>query len=398
MPVVGLDARAHAAERLGDPLHRPGAERRVAGQLELLPVLAREDPGEQADERAGVGAVDRPARRGEAAQALAEDVQRVLAVLVDRDPEGAHRLDRRLGVGGAAEAGDRASRRRRCAPRSTARWEIDLSPGTAMCPTRRVSGSTLIRRSRARRRRRSPAPRAGVAARSASSSPATMTVSVPPRSVERWSISKSSTLIRSAPSAWKMPASTPGRSGRCTRSRCSAPGSPCAVASMRRRLPAASAIQRASWPPSSAVERRLELLDPAAVLAERGHDRLAVVEEDVDPDPRVRAGDAGHVAQRAARRLQRVVAVDARRAGLVEEHVRERVRQVARDGDEAVVRAGVDRDRPGAERGDEPVHRAQQLRAGRRRSGSGTRSRPRTARRSRARGRASRRRRSGGRR
>ena len=106
VPVVGLDAGAHAAERLGDPLHRPAAERGVAGELELLPLLAREDPGEEADEGARVGAVDRPAGSDEPSQALAEDVQRVLAVLVDGDPEGANRLDRRLGVGRAAEAGD----------------------------------------------------------------------------------------------------------------------------------------------------------------------------------------------------------------------------------------------------------------------------------------------------
>ena len=56
-------------------------------------------------------------------------------------------------------------------------------------------------------------------------------------------------------------------------------------------------------------------------------------------------GDARHVAQRAAGRLKRVVAVDAGRAGLVEQDVRERVRQVARDCDEPVVRAGVDRHR-----------------------------------------------------
>ena len=63
-------------------------------------------PAEQADEGAGVRTVDRPARRDEPAQALAEDVQRVVVVLVDRDPEGADGLDRRLGVGRAAEARD----------------------------------------------------------------------------------------------------------------------------------------------------------------------------------------------------------------------------------------------------------------------------------------------------
>ena len=51
-------------------------------------------------------AVDRPAGRAQPAQALAEDAQRVVAVLVDRDAERAHRRDRRLGVGRAAEARD----------------------------------------------------------------------------------------------------------------------------------------------------------------------------------------------------------------------------------------------------------------------------------------------------
>ena len=106
MPVVRLDARPHAAERLGHALHRAGAERRVARQLELLSLLTREDPREQADEGAGIRTVDRPARRAEPAQALAEDPQCVVVVLVDGDPEGADRLDRRLGIGRAAEARD----------------------------------------------------------------------------------------------------------------------------------------------------------------------------------------------------------------------------------------------------------------------------------------------------
>ena len=44
----------------------------------------------QADERAGVRAVDRPPRRTQAAQPLAEDAQRLGAVLVDVDAERAH--------------------------------------------------------------------------------------------------------------------------------------------------------------------------------------------------------------------------------------------------------------------------------------------------------------------
>jgi len=102
------------------------------------------------------------------------------------------------------------------------------------------------------------------------------------------------------------------------------------------------------------------------VLTERLAKRARVVEEDVDPDPRVRAGDPRHVAQRPARGGERLVAVDPRRSGLVDEHVRERVRQVARQRDEPVVRVRVDRDRDRAELGDEAVDEPVPLRVGRR--------------------------------
>ena len=107
-------------------------------------------------------------------------------------------------------------------------------------------------------------------------------------------------LIRSAPSACAIPAITPGRSGTCTRSRCSSPGvlvggleQPAAI---RRRLadPAREEARVARR------ERGLDLLEAPAMLGERRAERLAVLEEDVDPDARVRAGDARHVAQRAA--------------------------------------------------------------------------------------------------
>ena len=66
--VGGLDHGAHLRERPGDPLHRAPPERVVAGQLEATG-LAGEDPGQQADRRAGVAAVDRLAGIPEAAEA-----------------------------------------------------------------------------------------------------------------------------------------------------------------------------------------------------------------------------------------------------------------------------------------------------------------------------------------
>ncbi len=125
----------------------------------------------------------------------------------------------------------------------------------------------------------------------------------------------------------------------------------------------------------AARERLLDLLEQPALLGERGPERLAVVEEDVDPDPRVRAADARHVPERAARRLQWVVPVDPRGARLVEEDVRQHVRQVAGDRDETIVGIGADRDGTRAERRDEPVHEPKPVRLRRR----GRREKPRGA-------------------
>src|SRR5215204_6378196 len=69
------------------------------------------------------------------------------------------------------------------------------------------------------------------------------------------------------------------------------------------------------------VERVLELLDPAPVLAERTSELGRIVKEYVDPDPRVRSRDSRHVPKRAARSGQRFVSVDPDRAGVVEKEV-----------------------------------------------------------------------------
>ena len=57
-----LDRDAHSPQRLGDPLHRAGAQRLVSGEREASR-LAGEDPGQEPHQRAGVRAVDRAARR-----------------------------------------------------------------------------------------------------------------------------------------------------------------------------------------------------------------------------------------------------------------------------------------------------------------------------------------------
>ena len=105
----------------------------------------------------------------------------------------------------------------------------------------------------------------------------------------------------------------------------------------------------------SRLEGLLELFDAAAVIGERDAHRGGVLEEDVDPDPRVRSRDTRHLAQRATGGRERVVAVDAPGSDLVGEQVRERVRQVAGQSDDAVVRRRLDRDRRRAQLGDEPV-------------------------------------------
>ena len=96
---------------------------------------------------------------------------------------------------------------------------------------------------------------------------------------------------------------------------------------MRRRFWPASPIQRARKPASRRSSAASTCSIRRRCSASASRSGVGVVEEDVDPDARVRAGDAGHVAQRAAGVRERLVPVDRRRAGLVDDHVREHVRQ-----------------------------------------------------------------------
>ena len=104
--VSALDARTHLPQRIDDPPHRTGAERRVSDELELLPRLTGQDAREQTDERAGVAAVDGSARGGQPAEADARDAQLVVRLLGHGDTARSYGGDRGLGVGRATEACD----------------------------------------------------------------------------------------------------------------------------------------------------------------------------------------------------------------------------------------------------------------------------------------------------
>ena len=80
-------------------------QRLVADELEPA-LLACDEAGEQAHERARVAAVDRRVGRAQPAEPDAAHAHDVVAVLDDLDAERANRRDGRLRVGGAAEAGD----------------------------------------------------------------------------------------------------------------------------------------------------------------------------------------------------------------------------------------------------------------------------------------------------
>ena len=123
---------------------------------------------------------------------------------------------------------------------------------------------------------------------------------------------------------------------------------------MRRRLSAASPIQPARKPASSrssaastcSIRRRCSA--SASRTASALSRKMSTQIRGFAPATRVMSRSEPPAPR------ERLVALDPRRAGLVDEHVREHVRQVARQRDEPVVRGRVDRDR-GAELGDEAV-------------------------------------------
>ena len=244
MPVGRLDGGAHPGERRRYALHRARASDSspVSWKLPSCPRAARGGARVPALPQSIV------ALRRLAARPRRGDV----AALPNLHAERADCGDRRLGVGRATEAPDHLSPSATAEQNRTVRDRLVPDGDAALTDD---AASIFIRPGRRRRTRRSPAPEQR---RRAPPGPhLTSIVRTPPRSGEKWRSSKSSMFIRSAPSACVMPARTPGRSGTETVTRWSSPGSPYASASIRRRFSDASAIQRASEPPSLPGHTRL---------------------------------------------------------------------------------------------------------------------------------------------
>ena len=103
VPVVRRDVSAHPPQRLGDALHRPCAQRVVAGQDEAS-LLPRQHAGKEADQGAGVRAVDGVVRRAQSPKADTVDEELVVAELLHLDAERTHRVHGRHRVVRPAEA------------------------------------------------------------------------------------------------------------------------------------------------------------------------------------------------------------------------------------------------------------------------------------------------------
>ena len=104
-PLSGLQLGAHLGERLGDPVDRAAADGLIAVERERAPVLRGEPAGQQAHQRAGVADVDRLLGLARLAQAGAA-YDEILAVHLDEGAEGAHGVERGVGVGGVQVALD----------------------------------------------------------------------------------------------------------------------------------------------------------------------------------------------------------------------------------------------------------------------------------------------------
>ena len=86
---AGQDARAHALQRLGDPLHGADPQRGVAGQ-HRLDAVARDHSHQQPRAGPGVAQVEHVVRLDQAAQAAAPDVPDAVGTALDLGAHGPH--------------------------------------------------------------------------------------------------------------------------------------------------------------------------------------------------------------------------------------------------------------------------------------------------------------------
>jgi hypothetical protein len=107
--IVGLDRGAHALERDDDALHRPAAQRLVAGHGGRQRVC-RQHPCEHANRGAGIARVEHTGGRLQAAEPAPGDAQPqpvgVAPQIFDRDAETSQALERGTAVGAGRVAGN----------------------------------------------------------------------------------------------------------------------------------------------------------------------------------------------------------------------------------------------------------------------------------------------------
>ncbi len=139
--LAGLEAGAHLRQRPDDPLHRPAAQRGIAGH-EAGEAMAGQDAGKQARRRPGITEVQHIVGLACTTDAKSAHAPRTAAFVLDLGAQRPQGGGRRQHVLTLQEAGDRVSPRAR-APNIRERWETDLSPGARTRPCNRSTGRAM---------------------------------------------------------------------------------------------------------------------------------------------------------------------------------------------------------------------------------------------------------------
>ena len=154
-----LDVRAELAQRRRDAFHRSSRERLVADQLEAS------RPARPGARRVAASAFPRSPRRSVRPPRVSPRSPRPRTRTTSMSGSSTSAPSARTACSVDSVSPERPKPVISVSPSptaasSTARCEIDLSPGTTACPTSARAGSIFTRRPPARRRPRSPAPRA----------------------------------------------------------------------------------------------------------------------------------------------------------------------------------------------------------------------------------------------